>query len=62
MLQYAVIETDQGLTVAEVPAHGTAEEAASSRGGLLVDSCLYETYEDALDAMMLIAEEEEETP
>ena len=60
MLQYAIIETDQGLTVAEVPERCTPEETAMFRGGLLADSCLYESFEDAMDAMMLIADEQEE--
>lgn len=57
MLRYAIVETDDGLTVVEVPEHRTAEEIATSHHALLVDSRLYESFQDAFDAMMLIPNE-----
>ena len=64
MLRYAIIETDEGLTVAEIPEDGSAEGTAASRGALLVDPGPYTSYQDAYDAMMLIPgiEEEEDAP
>lgn len=60
MLQYAIIETDGGLTITEIPEHSSPEEMAALHGALLVDPGPYDSYEDALDAMMLIPEGEEE--
>jgi len=60
MLQYAIIETDEGLTVTEIPEHSSPEETAALHGALLVDPGPYDSYEDALDAMMLIPDAEEE--
>jgi hypothetical protein len=60
MLGYAIIETDDGLTVAEVPQDGSPEETAAVHGALLVDPDLYSSYEDAYDAMMRIPDREED--
>lgn len=60
MLLYEIIETDEGLAVAEVPPGNTPEDVAASRGGLLVDPGPYTTYEDAYDAMLAIQKEDEE--
>jgi hypothetical protein len=60
MLQYELIETDEGLTVAEIAKDIAPEEAASRRRGLLIDPGPYDTYEDAYDAMMALKFEDEE--
>ncbi len=57
---YTIIETDAGLTVAELKQGQTPEEAAERAGGLLVDPGPYKTYDDACEAMLAIKEEEEE--
>jgi hypothetical protein len=62
MLGYAIIETDDGLTVAEVPELSSPEETAARHGALLVDPGPYDSYQDALDAMMLIPDDEENVP
>jgi hypothetical protein len=61
MLQYELIETDEGLTVAEILPGFTPEEVASRYGGSLIDPGPYDTYEDAHDALLSLkfAEEEE---
>lgn len=51
MTDYIIIETDDGLTVVELPAGKTASEVASVAGGTLVDEGPYHSYEDACDAM-----------
>ncbi|MGM0486842.1 MAG: hypothetical protein ACQESR_08790 [Planctomycetota bacterium] len=61
MLRYAIVETEEGLTVVEVPEHRTPEEVATLQRGLLVDSRLYESFQDAFDAMMLIPNEPDST-
>ena len=60
MPQYAIIETDEGLTVAEVPEDGSPEETAASHGAFLVDGGPFHSYQDAHDAMMLLPSEDDE--
>jgi hypothetical protein len=60
MRLYEVIETDEGLAVAEVEPGITPEDAAARQGGLLVDPGLYKSYEDAYDAMLAIQKEDDE--
>jgi hypothetical protein len=60
MLRYAIIETDDGLTVAQVPQHSSPEETAATHGALLVDPGPFYRYEDAYDAMVLIPEEQDD--
>jgi hypothetical protein len=55
-----LIETEEGLTVAEIIPGITPEEAASRRGGVLIDPGPYDTYEDANDALMALKLDEEE--
>lgn len=49
---FAIAEIDDGLTVVEVQAGETAEEAAVRSRGVLVDPGPYVTYRDAYDALM----------
>lgn len=61
MVSFAVIEVDDGLTIIEVLPGQSAEEAAASQQGVLVDPGPYRSYEEANDALAeLQAEDEEE--
>jgi hypothetical protein len=60
MMSYAIIETDDGVTVAEIQSGATPEEAAERHGGVVVDPGPYSDYEDACEAMLALADEEEE--
>jgi hypothetical protein len=61
MAQFAIIEVEDGLTVAEVKPGEKPEDAATREGGLLIDPGPYATYEEATDAMIeLQAEEDDE--
>jgi hypothetical protein len=60
MPNYAIIETDDGLTVVEIPAQESPESVALENGAALIDPGPYASYEEAYDAMMLIPEEDEE--
>ena len=60
MHEYAIIETDAGLTVTELRGGESPEQAAERERGLLVDAGPYKTYEDACEAIDAIKEEEEE--
>lgn len=63
MLRYELIETNEGMTVVEIPTGNTAEEAARQQGGVIVDAGPFTSYEDAYDALMALKldkDEEEE--
>lgn len=60
MLQFAIIEVDDGLTVAEFPLGRRPDEVAARRGGTVVDPGPYKTYEDAYDAMLALSAEEDD--
>ena len=61
MVEFAIIELEDGLTVVELPPGQKAEDVAASRGGVLVDPGPYATFEEANDALVeLQAEGEEE--
>lgn len=56
MTWYVIVETEDGLSVANVPQGGTAEEAAVRSGGVVVDAGPYPAYEEAYDAMLSLQE------
>jgi hypothetical protein len=60
MHQFHLIETEDGLTVAEILPGLSSVEAAQRRQGILIDPGPYESYEDAYDAMMALKLDEEE--
>lgn len=60
MFHYAIIETDAGMAVAELPPGVMAEDAAISRGGVVVDPGPFENYEEAYDAMLALEDEDDE--
>lgn len=63
MPSFAIIELEDGLTVVALEPGQEPEDAAASRGGVLVDPGPYVTYEDACDALAeLEGEEQEEAP
>jgi hypothetical protein len=60
MLRYELIETNEGLTVIEIPPDNTAEDAARQQGGLVVDPGPFTNYEEAYEALMAMKDEENE--
>ncbi len=60
MKEFIIVESDSGLTVAEVPPGKSAEDVAAGLGAVLVDSGPYRTFEDAEDAMLSMPDDEEE--
>lgn len=60
MIQYAIIELEDGLTIIEVPPDQTVESVTASAGGVLIDPGLYSSYEDASDALANLQLEGEE--
>ncbi len=57
---FAIVESDDGLTVIELQPGETCEEAATRNRAQLADSEPYLTYESACEAMMEIDLEDEE--
>ncbi len=57
---FAIIELEDGLSIAEVKPGQTAEDAAVEEGGTLVDAGPFPSYEDALDGLADLEEEDEE--
>jgi hypothetical protein len=57
---FTIIELDDGLSIAEVMPGETPEDAAAKEGGTLVDPGPYPSYEDALDALADLEEQDEE--
>jgi hypothetical protein len=63
MLRYELIENNEGLTVIEIPTGETAEEAARQQDGQIIDPGPFTSYEEAYEALMAMKldnEEEEE--
>ncbi len=59
MLSYEIIEMDEGLAVAEIPAGATAEEVALARGGIMIDPGPYTSFDEAYDALLALQAEED---
>jgi hypothetical protein len=60
MVDFAIIELEDGLTVVPLQPGQSAEEAAVLNGGTLVDPGPYPSYEDACDALIDLQYEDEE--
>jgi hypothetical protein len=56
-MQYCIIETEDGWTIAEMPANRSAEEVAGQLGAAVIDPGPYDSYEDANDALESLQEE-----
>jgi hypothetical protein len=52
---FAIIETEAGLTVAQVTPETDAEETAAISGGTLVDPGPFKSFDDAYDAMLALS-------
>jgi len=51
MVDFAIIELEDGLTVVELESGQDPEAAAAKSGGVLIDPGPYPSYEEALDAL-----------
>jgi hypothetical protein len=60
MATFAIVEVNDGLTVAELDSRSTAEDAAARQGGVVVDPGPYKSYDEAYDAILALQEEDEE--
>ena len=59
MISFAIVELDDGLTVATVQPGQSPEDAAVASHGVLVDPGPYATYEDACDALTELESEDD---
>lgn len=62
MVSFAIIEVDDGLTVATIQPGQSPEEAAIQQQGLVVDPGPYATFEDACDALTNLELEDDGEP
>lgn len=60
MPQFAIIETEDGMTVAAIPPNTSADAMARQRAAVVIDPGPYATYEEAYDALLAISEPEDE--
>jgi hypothetical protein len=60
MPDFLILETDDGLTVVERLENETAEDSALRHGGMVIDPGPFATLEDAQDALLLLAEGEDD--
>jgi len=51
MVSFAIVELDDGLTIATIQPGQSPEDAAMASHGILVDPGPYATYEEACDAL-----------
>ena len=56
-MQYCIIETEDGWTIAEMPTNCTAAEVAKEFGATVIDPGPYDSYEDAGDALVSLQDE-----
>lgn len=60
MVSFAIIEVDDGLTIAAMESDETPEDVAARSRGVVVDAGPYATYEEAADALAELEGEDEE--
>lgn len=60
MLQYAIIETEDGLAVTQLRSTKPLDDLAAEHGAIVVDPGPYGSFDEAYDAMIAIEEEEGE--
>jgi hypothetical protein len=60
MTQYEIVETYEGLEVAEIPTGMTPGEAARRCRGSVIDPGPYESFDEAYDVMMSLKLGEDE--
>lgn len=56
-MRYFIVETDDGWTIAELPADHSAAELAAESGAAVVDPGPYDSYEEASDALISLQDE-----
>ncbi|MEX2306271.1 MAG: hypothetical protein WD738_01685 [Pirellulales bacterium] len=60
MVEFAIIELEDGLTLVELQRSQSPDDAAASRGGILIDPGPYSSFEEASDALDDLQYEDEE--
>ena len=65
MNRFIVIEVEDGMTVVELPAGENPTDVAYANNGYLADEQVYDSYDQAYDALIELSEDEdyhEESP
>lgn len=60
MPQFAIIETEDGMTVVSIPPALSAEDVARQRAAVVIDPGPYPTYEEAYEALLAVSDPEDE--
>jgi hypothetical protein len=60
MVNFAIVELEDGLTVVELPAGQNPEDVAISQGGTLIDPGPFPSFEEANDALIDLQYEDED--
>ena len=56
---FSIIETEAGLTVAEIEPGALPDDAAVKQGGVVVDPGPFKSFDDAYDAILAIQGEDD---
>ena len=56
-MQYFIVETDDGWTIAELPTDRSAADVAAESGVAVIDPGPYDSYEEASDALISLQDE-----
>jgi hypothetical protein len=57
---FAIVENEDGLTVAEMAPGATPEETATRHGGMLIDAGPFHSFDEAYDAAVAIQLDEDD--
>ena len=60
MVNFSIVELEDGLTVVELEPGQSPEDVAATRRGVLVDPGPYPSYDEACDALLALQDDEEE--
>lgn len=60
MPQFAIIETEDGMTVAAIPPALSAEDVARQRAAVVIDPGPYPTYQEAYEALLAYHDPEDD--
>ena len=52
MTDFCIVETNDGMTIAEIYEGASAEDAAEREGGTLIEAGPFANYDDAYDALL----------
>lgn len=60
MVEFSIVELEDGLTVVQLQPGQKPEDVAAASGGVLVDPGPYPSYDEACDALVALQDDDEE--